>query len=282
MKPITVITLTVLAILVTGIVAPPAQAEAATECPSYLEQVVSPVDFDFLAAKVSKLPSKKDEFESTAQFESRLADALNGQPETYIVGIPFGTEFVTYDADAQRLRIKESAFDPITVTLWDSLFGLGKPLHGQVKYSRALSNIDVVISKATISAGSYPASNALGAETEVYKKRQTTKAIFDREGEYNETLFFPPPPPLTYVRPDVVVDFEATPELARKFKTKYRAALVIAPKAPFYATGKVRHSQPTIQHPWKYDETLFAIIADIRCVLLTDETRKVAVTITTR
>lgn len=264
--------------VVIGICALPAQAKAATDCPSYLEQVVNPVTFDVLAAKVSKLPSKKDEFETTAQFESRVSDALNGQPETYIVSIPFDSEHVIYDADAQRLRVNSYAFDNAT-TKWNGVFGYGTPFDGQVKYS-PLGNVDIVVSETKSLAGSYQGSNAFGVKMKVQKERRTTKAIFDREAKYGEDLFFAPGAPVGHS--PVVLDFEATPELARKFKPKFRAALVISPKPPFHAVGKVEWGEPTIKRPLDIDETLIAVIADIQCALLTDETHRVAASITTR
>ena len=252
-----------------------------SRCRIYSGQKVAPVTFEAVAAIVSKLPNQKGEFESTTQFEARVAVSRNGQASTYIMQTPFDPKFATYDADAGILRVEAWAIDNIT-TRWSGVFGYGTPFYERVKFTDSVGeNIDVVVTESKMVTGSYRASNAFGTTINVRKERRVTKAVFEREAVYGENLFFPPHP-YSATQSYVIDEVPASPDVARHMKSTMRAALVIEPKAPFYATGKVDWGEPTLQAPTDIDESQIAIIADIQCVLILDDSGAVISSIPTR
>ena len=72
------------------------------------------------------------------------------------------------------------------------------------------------------------------------------------------------------------------PEIARAAKESMKAAVVVAPTAPFYfentqgALGSI-----TIQNPRDITQMARVVVADIRCVVITDETNYVFMAIPT-
>jgi hypothetical protein len=252
---------------------------AAQECPSYLGTKVQPQSFNVVSAQMSRLPRTKDEYETTAAFEARQTAAASALPGHFVVSTPLDMKYVEYDADARKLRIKTYAIDN-TRTNYSGVFGFGSPLAGKVTFSS--ENINVVVETTEKRNGSYAAKNAFGAEVQVQRVKRSTKAVFDRIGAYYENLFFDSRGYITGM-PTAIAEFpDATPEFAKDFKRLTRAALVVVPKAPFYAKGPVPWGEPTATSPFEIDETLEVVIADIRCVLLVDPTGQVQGSIATR
>lgn len=60
------------------------------------------------------------------------------------------------------------------------------------------------------------------------------------------------------------------------------AAVVVTPKWPFFAKGKVSYGPPTMMRPTEIDETLEVGVVDFHCALLTNSAGKVFGAITTR
>lgn len=253
----------------------------AEECTAYIGKTIHPVSIDVVIATVSNLPNAKWEFESSKDYEDRLAKAKSGTPPIFIVASPLDEKQIDYDADNKKFRIKSFAIDNINTT-YDGVFGYGTLLYEKVKYSNR-DNIDLVVSTVESKNGTYRAKNMFGVDVKVEKVNRTTKAVFEREAVYGEDLFFPPQPYGSASRSNVIVEFSDTsPDVARKTKSSMKAAIVIAPKPPFYAKGKVGWGEPTLEAPIDIDETLEVVVADIKCVLITNQDGKVNVAIPTR
>lgn len=79
-------------------------------CAPFLEQTVQPVSASVLWPQLAKVPSIKDEYETTPAFEARVAKAMGAITAPVIVEVPIQREFITYNADANRLDIQSYVF----------------------------------------------------------------------------------------------------------------------------------------------------------------------------
>lgn len=253
----------------------------AEECNAYVGKTIHPVSIDVTIATVSKLPNAKGEFESTKEYDGRLAKAKSDMPSKFIVTTLLDEKQIDYDADNKKLRIKSFAIDSINTT-YDGVFGYGTQLYEKLKYSNR-DNIDLVVSTNESKNGTYRGKNIFGVDVTVEKVKRTTKAVFERESAYGEDLFFPPQPSGSASRSNVIAEFpDIPPNVARKIKGSMKAAIVIVPKPPYFAKGKVSWGEPTIEAPIDIDEALEVVVADIQCVLITNQDGKVIAAIPTR
>jgi hypothetical protein len=239
-----------------------------SSCSSYVGQSVAPTTIDKVAAAASKVPSIKGEFETTEQFEMRQGVAMRQLAPQYIVSKTPDRDHITYDADSGKLLVSEYAFDNLNVD-YDSVFGFGTPFFGSVKHNH-FRNIDVVMSETETTTGSYVGSNAFGASLRVARVLRTTKAIFEREAAFHESLFID-----GASRNHVIGELPLTPETARRVKKTASVALVIAPMSPFFAYGVKSWGAPTIDDARDVEQPISVVIADIQCGLLLDATNKV-------
>jgi hypothetical protein len=257
---------------------PPAASVASTQaCDSYLGQTIAPVSFDQVRAALSRLPTQRNEFETTAQFDARVANALGNTAGSYIVRANFAQKYATYDADQQRFRVESYAIGD-GQPYWDTVFGYGHPLYGHVDYG--LYNIGISVSGSDTVAGTYRGSNAFGVTARVTETRRNAKAIFDRKAAFGEDLYSPPTYDLD--RTHIIAEISADPATAPNLKKTMKAALVIAPKSPWVAAGRGYINTPTIGNPRTVEQVVSAVIADIQCALITDGTNKVIAAVTTR
>lgn len=252
----------------------------AQTCETYVGQIIAPLSIETVIAATSKLPSQKDEFETTEQFNTRVINALGTVSGSYIITTKFNPEYAVYDADTQRFKIEYYALDNINAS-WEAVFGYGDPLYGKVKYSQVSGGIDIVVSYVEDLTGTYRGTNAFGASTTITKIRRTVKGIYDREAQYGETLFAPAPKYGEKTN-TTIVELHADAMTARTLKSAFKAAVVIVPKSPWYGDEKKNWGKPTLQAPRDIDETVIAVIADIQCALITDSSNKVLAATPTR
>lgn len=255
----------------------------AAGCTGYAGQTVAPGTIDDLLVELAKLPSLKDEFETTKAFEARMAAATAGTEQLRIVWVPLDSKYIKYDADARKLSVQVYAMANER-TDYHGVFGYGTPYDGKIKTALGTlgTNINIVVRKPEETDGSFTGQNNFGAATNVTRVKRYTQALFEREGERGEDLFFPNEAAAT-ARKHVIVEFpETSADIAKIAKAAFKAAVVIAPKWPFYAKGKVLWGPPTIQRPTLIDESLEVAVIDFQCALLTDGTGKVFAAIDTR
>lgn len=257
---------------------PPTPIVASTQaCDSYLGQVITPVSFDRVRAILSRLPTQRGEFETTPQFNARVANALGGTAGSYIVRAAFNPKYATYDADHQRFRVEPYAIGN-GQPYWDTVFGYGHPLYGQVEYG-SYENIGISVSSSE-AVGTYLGSNVFGVTARVTETKRNEKAIFDRKAASGEDLYSPPGSDLYRTR--IIAEIPADPATAPRLKNTMKAALVIAPKSPWVAAGRGHINNPTINNPQTVEQVVSAVIADIQCALITDGTNRVIAAVTTR
>jgi hypothetical protein len=244
----------------------PSAGSASEICRALAGTKPSTISFNQALAQVSKLPLKKEEFETTEAYNARLSTALRGMTTPQLVRVPLNSEGVSYNADTQRFQIESAAFGA-SYEKFDNY-----PLYafGNVQVDWGLNNIDVVGSQEDKPISLYNGINSYGAKVEVVKLKRFTKAIFDRKGGEGEDLFNPPLPyGEFYYKNPLVVEIPMDPNKARLLKGKMTAAVLITPKAPFYATGKYNH-EPTIDDARDVNGIVQVIIADIMCAVIID------------
>lgn len=250
---------------------------SAQTCASYVGQQITPVGIGAALAAVARIPQKKDEFESTAQFSARTSAATATVSRLFVVSTPLDPQFIKYDADAQQFDIASFAIRNLN-TDWDAVFGYDRPLAGAVSYGP--DNLDVVVQKSEAVVGRYRGGNAYGASTTIVQIKRTVKAIFDREAKDRESLFFDRQQ--RDPADNIIAHISVASAKASLLRNSMRAALVVAPKAPWFASGVKQWGDPTIDDPREIREEISALIADIQCALITDGNGTVLVAVTTR
>jgi hypothetical protein len=232
-------------------------AKAADACQSYVGTVVQPQSFDAVALLLKGLPGIKGEFETTADFQARVQAARAKLPEHIIIRVPVNSKYVEYDADAGAFKIKSYAIDNENTDYYGT-FGYGTPFYEKVKIGSTGSNLDIVVSTVDVPQGTYVGTNSFGASARIAKVARTTKAIFDRaEARYDEDLF----PGLVG---NVLFTIPVAAAQAPAMKSGFRAAVVVAPYAPFYVLGKGMPGDVTLDNPVDLSETMQIIMADRR------------------
>jgi hypothetical protein len=261
------------AILSLMLLAVAARDASAQECQSLVGSRVETISFDAAVTALSQVPSARDEFETTAQYQARLAIAMSSVPSRLLISVPLDTRHVTYNADAGRFDIQSYAIRNTNTDYFTVFYG--SPFYGSVPFS-TLGNIDIVVGSSDEERGTYQGQNAYGATWTVTRVTRTVRAIFDREPRrYTEELFGD-----RATRGDGPVRWSipVAPELARGLRERLRAAVVVAPKAPFYFENTQQGvGRVTIQNPRDVDQLSRIIVADIQCALITDDVGNVLV-----
>lgn len=229
---------------------------AAQVCDGLLGTQVSPTAYE--QARLLVVGGRnlvKDEFETTSHFDARVAAANSPIPESLFISVPFDGKYITYNADNAAFDVKSYAFDNGSF-LWQ--------LH-----------LDAA-SNSILGTGGYNAEYILGENSYVTATSVETRLymIFDREVAEREGLFEGSSSPKIWTIPTPI-------DQARGMKERFRAALLVVPRAPFY----LEHSRTT---RFRRDETgrsatevTQVIAADIQCAVITDDNNKVLLTIRT-
>jgi len=280
--------LCVIAALAASNIAADAAATKARQCGPTIGSKVSPLQIGSIVARLEKFKYERDEFETSAAYEARLKVIESELPREWVVAIPFDNARsgrISYNADAQRLEVSkwfflnfESPPGYESLDYGDALYRIkGQP----VDYG-AVANLEIPISRTIVAKGTYEGSNAFGVKVLVTKQKATARGIFERAGTtYFDNIFFAPP--RGDRRPDeIVFSFPADAEKARMLKVTTRAAVLIAPKRPFFARGSTSHEAPTRNAPYEIEEELQVVIADITCAILHDREGTVLATRATR
>lgn len=228
-------------------------------CSVYHGKAIATQNFQTVIEAVSPAALKKDDYETQADFKKRQYQSAAGISSQFIVAGNFDSDWAKYDPEAHTLSIFSLGFsnghgDYSGVTLPDN--------------SSIESPYDVVIKRLLTEEGSYAATNAFGVSVQVQKVTVQDYTIFDHsDGNISDNSIFGNTG-TTSSKPIGKIDLE--PELAKNLKPNLRSAYLIYPKSPYYLSGAGRTDKPTVDWPidrqWKVD----AVVADIKCVFLTD------------
>lgn len=234
------------------------------ECSTFVGRTVSPITIQQAAARLSSL-TPKDEFETTAQYEARIATALETAGGPFVVGRGLeDAKYLEYDADRGVLVVKSYALHNTTFNP-KSLWQYGGPLHDKVPYSTISSAVAVSFDDTEKTVGSYRGTNAFGVSTTVSKIDRHVWGVFDRDLPPAEFRLFK-----NGNKDNVLGEIVATPDEARALKQTARVAFTMTPKSPFYAADRASPSDATVSDPYEVTTTTHAVFADVQCGLLTD------------
>lgn len=281
-------------VLGAGCATPPARvagapsSRPAADFDALVRELRGPVPFDRVFADAQAIPRFKDEFETRAQFEERQAAALAEFQQRYLIDVPVDSEYVRYDADRQVLVIATYA---LTNTLASrdelgSAFGYGSDLSRagvEVKYGILGSgNVMWALPREQRDVGTYDGSNAFGATVTIKKQEGIARGVFERQGKYEENVWTEARAPYVKDSPPVAFEIKADPQRAKAIKQGgLRAAILVSPRAPFYATG-VDHFAPTVRVPYDRTTEVRYLIGDIQCAVIYDAGGQLLATRATR
>ncbi|RYD86058.1 MAG: hypothetical protein EOP84_00360 [Verrucomicrobiaceae bacterium] len=250
-------------LIVSALLALPASAQEA--CEDLVGKTIQTSGFEATTKPFAKLPPK-DEFETTEQYETRLAQATSGLPTTLFIPVPFSAEYAPYNADKQQFEIDSYAVVNLPID-WISVFSVTEPFQDHGK------DIGMFVEQQEKPTGSYQATNAFGTKAKIVKVTTTTSLIHDRrDKDYLSDIL----PKRGYTE-KVAWNLAATPDAARQLKGKLRAAVMIAPKAPYFLELSGHTRPPTLSLPIEESPKYRVLFADIRCIVITDDRNEVLV-----
>ncbi len=246
----------------------PAAAASPDTCDTYVGQSVTLNPFDAVAGVLKEFPKQKDEYETTTQFEARVANARSSIPDKVIIPGIFSPNSVSYNADAGTLRVQSYALRNLNAD-YAPVFGYGTPYYRKIPFG-IYANKDVVVSQQETSTGTYIGSNAYGASVTVTRITRVQNAIFDNKNADSKSGLF------LETGPDNLIG-ELTMSIpeARSIKAAGKVAFVISPRWPYYAEA-TKYWEPNITSRVDVTNPIHVIVGDIQCgLLLTSDDRVV-------
>lgn len=247
-------------------------------CKVPLGHRITPMSIDALISKLGVSTEPRGEFETTAQYEARLQAAGGGAPRHSFVAMPIDTKYITYDADSGLFRIESFALDNKNAS-WDVFYNGPTPPWPRPAGHR--DYVDLVERSVERVTGTYEAGNAYGAKVTVRQVLRETVGVLDRTATGREDLFFADRP-WQLDQSNVIAEVAVEPALAPRWRQSLKAAALVAPKSPYIAKGIKDWGRPRFDLPKETTEQLTAVIADISCMVLTDQSGTVLVRIPTR
>ncbi|MFS0720780.1 hypothetical protein [Brevundimonas phoenicis] len=244
-------------------------------CDAMLNTTIEPITFDAASELLRSAPLVKDEFETTAAFEARVAAARQTMPTSLAISVDLNKEYAVYNADARKFVIDSRIFGSDYGIDWFSAF-YSSPVK-PAGYTMGSNVVGLAISSVDTPNGTYMGQNAYGASWEIVKINRDVDAIFDSiSSRYDQKLFG------RGLATDFKWDAPAPPEFARQFKEQMKGALIVAPNAPFYIEStESSGGRITIQNPRDVTQIAHVIIADVKCAVLTSESNVVVFAVTT-
>ncbi|TEU23863.1 hypothetical protein [Alkanindiges illinoisensis] len=232
------------------------------QCSSYLNQKISPDSFDFYAKKLKSIPKIKGEFETTSEYIERSTAKFKDLaiPNILILEIPLDRKFITYDADNKILTYEKYSVDNENTTYADNFTPPGQDLGG-MHYIEAW---DLHIGRSTLNKKSFTARNVFDKNVLVSQVEITSKSIFDElKSPYSKYKNLDDRPLFKFIN--------LMPHEAKRLKESSRAFAVIFPKSPYFIEAEGPPTTPTITNPLTINYKNQVLVADINCILLTED-----------
>lgn len=208
----------------------------------------------------------KDEFETTAAYNERVAAARRQVPSgPILVSIPQNA-LTKFDADAGQVTVSPYA---ISTTCLVSVYGLAAELKAvsfgaPSEYGEGSPYCLTKIIKSE-DAGSYEATNGFGAKATVDKTNVKMEGLFFGMGDFGQPLL----QGRDRFSSEPLFAFSASSDEARSLKDNAEIVLLVQPLPPFSGTGSYL-STPTFKSP---RETFFQVdflVATPICVGIRD------------
>lgn len=224
-------------------------------CKGYVGQRVVPVTFNALVLTLPK-SSAKGEFESTAQYNARVASTKqNGPVKAAVLALPVDRTFVRYDADLGVMLVsagalntgeysEETGAEASAVLATGTLSSKGTP---------------VFVAQSAKVVRTYVAHNLFGAAFRVSEIDRSTQSL-----HLTNTRLFP------FAKRDSspIMGFEVPLAAARGTKQTLQLALVFQPQAPFLLSYTFVGPEPKATNPNRYTDRSSVIVAEAKCALV--------------
>lgn len=237
---------------------------ANANCPFTVDGMIPKQSLTELIAKAKALNVEKDEFESTSQYEARMAAASEGLfPEVTAIELSFPS-LTEYDADKQMVTVSRFSLSSTCLLLETALpaaakaFTFKKPPGGY-----ALGSPYCLVHEVERTEGaSYEASNSYGATVNVTPITIKQEGLYFGYGYVGQEL-------IPYSPTNDIFSFEAAPEEARSLKDNAVLVFGISPKAPFYVPGSY-YIGAKIRSPQSLTFKLDLLATELICVGIGD------------
>lgn len=208
------------------------------------------------AFQKSKLKNK-DEFETTASYESRLKNELPtiADPRQCVILDGSGTE---YDADRQHWKVGVYSFGD----------------YGYMGADRKLGRVhEFILESRSESKGTYTGSNAFGVSREIERRAEFKTGVRFPEQSFNRAMA------VLGARDDdykQVVSIPMLPEQAKGIAKYHLKFLVEYEWSPGFVDEETDHHSPKIDEPWdSVTTTRFVLGKPIRILVINQNTGEV-------
>jgi hypothetical protein len=215
-----------------------AERDKSALCASYVGKVVTPTAFSTLALKFAP-PAPKGEFETTAQYNARVAAAQSRvSPQPVVVAIPVDRSFLNYDADGKLMAVREGAFGAgvfskiLDVQVTAEYFGL---IPDDIAKGTPIPH-----SKTERLLRTYAGQSGLGIPAKVSEIERQSNVIYHA----GPRLFS-----FTRDEDSMVLAFRVLPPQAPAMKQSLKLALAVVPRAPYFFRNEDMGAKPTLAKP---------------------------------
>ena len=252
---------------------PPYAHAAENRCDISVGETVSFLDPVEVYSSMQAARLVKDEFETTATFEKRLADAAFSFSAPILLRGTYSRKSANYDADNSRIVMSQGAWGRVGL-IWEDVFAPGNK-YG-IEAAAGPYNHAVGLQSTERAIRTYMGSNAYGASLEVTEVLRTSYGVFDRK--YNDhrgvrrQSFFRTWKGETTVGehkvPGVLIPMPV--DEARRSLSNLRVGILVKPRKPFIAEG-VSYVEAKISFPKEITWQQHVIIADIICAVISND-----------
>ncbi|MEJ6011524.1 hypothetical protein [Novosphingobium aquae] len=237
-------------------------------CKSYVGKRVVPTTFNALATILPKR-TVKGEFETTAQYQAKIASTPNHDPANLsVLVVPIDRTFVRYDADIGIMLVSAGAlntgeYSEQTGAEASALLAVG---------TNASKGTPVFVGQSERIIRTYAAHNLFGAAFRVSEIDRTTQAL-----HLTNTRLFP----FAKRETSPVMGFEVPLAAAPSAKQSLRTALVVRPQAPFFLSYNFKGPEPTASKPNGYIDRTSILVAEAQCALVLSAQNQVLASVDT-
>lgn len=246
------------------------QALAADYCSLPPGSPLAPKTFQQIIAGLPTTAAPKSEFETTADYQARIAAAAQSERQVLLARPVDEQTFpapLEYDADRGLLKVRTTAFDWGTAN-WSVERILGKPK----LTTDGIFDVATVLHRTITPLGEYKGSNVYGASALIAKQSRRTDSVWVRAGDNpNDKIFKGDADQVVGVIP-------MAPNVAKLVKPSIRFALAVTPKPPFIVTGNGPGNAPSFDDPRDIplsQDHFRILIADVDCGIVLDHENKV-------
>jgi hypothetical protein len=248
-----------------GIAMAAVPAEQQVACGSYVGQRPATVSFDELRASLPSVAAKS-QFETTAQYEARLAGSASNQSRPFIVRRnTVAGDGLSYDADKGVLTVWPTALGARRVN-FTNVFGHAR---ASSREDNSFDAIGLLVATIDVARSSYEASNAFGAARVVEHTKRRLLAVWERPGRRGESIFS------GAKGSGPVAQLKMSSAAARDLIERGGSAVLLVPKPPFVRQGRAA-LEPSITSPLSREDEITTIAGNIQCVFLLDSSQAVA------